>query len=427
MGKRVRAMPKGEGDATHDSGNWKFQRSSKTIPTRPYRHCDTPRLKRLPALTIADRFSRWPMAIPIRETTTQAVMDAFAHNWISAFGVPESVTSDRGPQFTSALWQQLLDTWGIRSHLTTPYHPESNGLVERLHRRLKEALIALGNDEPHEWFWRLPMVMLAVRTTLKPDIGSSPADLVYGEGLTVPGELLGGVAPNDDQLAQLQRGALQELRMEVARLQPKAASAHRTPRVHVPDALETATHVFVRRGGVQATLTTPYSGPYRVVSRQENAFRIAIPGVGNEPISVARLKPAFLPVDDDGLPATPPDPPSPPPQGRRPGIRTRMPEPTTRVTRQGSAPQPESAQAQTPPQAAEQEQGTNVKIEVDEAQEEQPPQPVPGPSNQEAPSAPIRRPRYFSNPGPSNFSYRGTRPKPNTSLISSMITEHLNS
>ncbi len=155
-------------------------------------------------LTIVDRFTRWPTAIPLRNITTESVIDAFAHNWFASFGIPAHITTDQGSQFTSAVWSQLLRIWGVSHHLTTAYHPESNGLVERFHRRLKESLIALCRDEQEKWFWRLPCALLAIRTTLKPDLGASPADLVYGEGLTVPGELLGS-HPAEDQVVQQQQ------------------------------------------------------------------------------------------------------------------------------------------------------------------------------------------------------------------------------
>ena len=72
-----------------------------------------------------------------------------------------------------------MKVWGIKRLMTAPYHPEANGLVERFHRRLKESLIALGADSPHQWYWRLPCALLAIRTMLKPDVGASPADLVF--------------------------------------------------------------------------------------------------------------------------------------------------------------------------------------------------------------------------------------------------------
>ena len=265
-------------------------------------------------LTAVDRFTRWPAAIPLSDISAQSVIDAFVSGWIQNYGVPSTVTSDRGSQFSSAIFQQLTRIWGIETILTTPYHPEANGMVERFHRRLKESLIALGADEPDKWYWRLPMALLAIRTTVKPDIGASPSDLVYGEGLSVPGEVLPKVPSTDEQLERQRQSALSNLRLEVARLQPTETSAHRRPLVHLPDDLHNCTHVFVRRGGVQPSLASPYSGPYRVVTRNNFNFRIAIPGRANETVSISRVKPAYAAIDDAEAAA----PPSPPPPGRRP-------------------------------------------------------------------------------------------------------------
>ena len=265
-------------------------------------------------LTMVDRFTRWPVAVPLVDITAQSVVDGFVFGWIQTFGVPSTITSDRGSQFSSAVFQQLTRTWGIKTIMTAPYHPEANGMVERFHRRLKEALIALGAEEPQQWFWRLPCAMLAIRTTIKPDVNASPADLVFGEGLAVPGELLPKLPPSDDQLDRQRASALADLRLEVARLQPTETSAHRRPVVHLPADLQRCTHIFVRRGGVQSSLASPYVGPFRVVSRDNANFRVAIPGRQNETVAISRVKPAYSTADDaeDAIP------PSPPPPGRRP-------------------------------------------------------------------------------------------------------------
>ena len=298
-------------------------------PSNGYRHL----------LTAVDRFTRWPAAIPIPDISAQAVVDAFASGWIANFGVPSTITSDRGSQFSSAIFQQLTRIWGIQAVMTAPYHPEANGMVERFHRRLKEALIALGSDEPERWFWRLPMALLAIRTTVKPDIGASPSDLVYGEGLAVPGEVLPKVPSTDQQLVRQRETALSNLRLEVARLQPTETSAHRRPLVHLPDDLNNCTHIFVRRGGVQSTLASPYTGPYRVVSRNHLNFRVAVPGRPNETVAISRVKPAYLAIDDAEEAA----PPSPPPPGRRP----RPPRPP-RDDEDAADPHPPSAPPQQP-------------------------------------------------------------------------------
>ena len=409
-------------------------------------------------LTAVDRFSRWPVAIPMRDVTAESVADSFTHGWVATFGVPSSITTDRGSQFLSALWQQLMAAWGVKTHLTTAYHPASNGLVERFHRRLKEALLAMGTDSPDEWFWRLPCVLLAIRTTLKPDIGASPADLVFGEGLAVPGTLLSSLPPSEDESQQLRRSALHNLRLEVARLQPAATSAHRTPRLHLPADLRSATHVFVRRPPFgQPSLASPYLGPYRVISREEHSFKIALPGGGSEAVALARLKPAFVAEDDDrpDTPPTPQTPPTPPGSGRPHGWRTRPPAPTTRRTRRDPLspppppPPPSSSRShsQGPPPAPldfldSDEEDAPVHPTGSSASTSSslggasssgsgspgvtlhppntPPEPHSITDDPPAPnrSVPFQRYRSFSKPTPKNFSYRR---RPDTNFLASMI------
>ncbi|KII69071.1 Gag-Pol polyprotein [Thelohanellus kitauei] len=95
-------------------------------------------------LTIVDRFTRWPQAIPIADVSTQTCVRAFIRDWISRYGTPYDISSDRGSQFTSSLWQAVSQILGIKFHRTTTYHPHTNGLVERFHRHLKSSLRATG-------------------------------------------------------------------------------------------------------------------------------------------------------------------------------------------------------------------------------------------------------------------------------------------
>ena len=312
-------------------------------------------------LTVVDRFTRWPVAIPIVDISAETVIDALTHGWISVYGVPEVITTDRGSQFSSQIFSQLLQTWGIRHNMTTAYHPESNGMVERLHRRLKESLIALGQGERLQWYWKLPMTLLALRTTVKPDIGSSPSELVFGEGITVPGQLIGPPNLSDEELLRAQRSTQANLRVEVERLQPKPTSHHRRPRVNIPDELASSSHVLVRKG-VQPSLTAPYEGPYKVIARTPTGFRLQFPGRGTDMVALSRLKPAFIAEEEEREEEDPNDvtPPSPPPPGRPPGLRTRQPAPTTRQTRSATQQQ----QQQQPRQQPQQRQPQQRPIET---------------------------------------------------------------
>ena len=100
-------------------------------------------------LTCIDRFTRWPAAIPVADMTATTVTQALLSGWISSFGVQSTITTDRGAQFESALWTELMKYLGTTHLRTTSYHPQANGLIEPFHCQLKAALRA--QSTPESW------------------------------------------------------------------------------------------------------------------------------------------------------------------------------------------------------------------------------------------------------------------------------------
>lgn len=145
-------------------------------------------------LTCVDRYTRWPEAIPLTSITADSVAQALLQGWIARFGVPATIVTDRGRQFESKLWSSLMSLLGIYRARTTSYHPQSNGMVERLHRQLKAALKAQPN--PDSWMDSLPLVLLGIRSALKVDIGCTAAEMVYGTTLRLPGEFFTPTTPD---------------------------------------------------------------------------------------------------------------------------------------------------------------------------------------------------------------------------------------
>ena len=84
-------------------------------------------------LTVVDRFSHWPEAFPVVETSMLTLTLALLHGWIAR----SVITSDRGSQFVSELWRHFATLLGIELHSTTPYHPQANRLVKRFSQRLE--------------------------------------------------------------------------------------------------------------------------------------------------------------------------------------------------------------------------------------------------------------------------------------------------
>jgi transposase InsO family protein len=85
-------------------------------------------------------------------------MEALISGWVARFGGPADITSDMGVQFSSGVWAGLCQRLGISHHSTTAYHPQSNGMMERFHRQLKDALRA--RLQGQDWVSQLPWVLL---------------------------------------------------------------------------------------------------------------------------------------------------------------------------------------------------------------------------------------------------------------------------
>ena len=105
--------------------------------------------------TIVDRATRWLMAYPTSTCSTHCAVSKLM-NWISTFGVPKIILSDRGTHFESTVFRDLMAKLGIDKRTTTSYHPQCNGAIERQHRRIKESLRAKLDNETRSWVDALP-------------------------------------------------------------------------------------------------------------------------------------------------------------------------------------------------------------------------------------------------------------------------------
>lgn len=242
--------------------------------------------------------------------TAEEVAETFTIGWIARFGVPSIVTTDQGRQFESALFMSLLKSASIQRTRTTSYHPCANGMVERLHRQLKAALMCHGGS----WSTALPLVLLGMRAALKEDLQTSCAELVYGEPLRLPGEF---VTPTTTSNIEDVHNFATALRSHMAQLKPVPASRHSERHSFVFKELSNATHVFLRDDSAKTSLRPPYTGPHRVIARTDKTITIALPNRDAQ-VSLDRVKPAFIeqaPHSGFTGPTTPQSPSCQPPQG----------------------------------------------------------------------------------------------------------------
>ena len=114
-------------------------------------------------LSALDCFSRFVVLVPLEDHTAESVARALHERIIGYFGAPEKILTDRGQEFRSKIWESLTDLYGIKRHLTSPYYPQGNAMVERMHRTMANMIRATMIEKAErDWSTLLPGVMLAL-------------------------------------------------------------------------------------------------------------------------------------------------------------------------------------------------------------------------------------------------------------------------
>lgn len=246
-------------------------------------------------VTMIDRTTRWPEAIPTDDTSAESIAKIIYENWITRFGSPKTITTDQGRNFESSLFHKLLQTMGIQKTRTTAYHPQSNGVVERFHRTLKTAL-KTRLSQHIKWIDELPTVLLGLRASPRADTSLSAAQLTYGHNIRLPCDFFTSTS-NNQEINHDFVTQLQETINKAIQSQRTSSHGNNKP-VFIHQDLKSCKQVFVRNDAVKKQFQPTYDGPYKVLERDSKTFKLQIPGRKSTVISIDRLKPAFT-IDED--------------------------------------------------------------------------------------------------------------------------------
>lgn len=136
-------------------------------------------------LVICDYATRYSKAIPLRSIDAEQIAEELIKVF-SRVGIPKEILTDQGSNFTSQLLAELYRFLHIHPIRTTPYHPQTDGLVERFNKTLKALLQKATADVGKDWEKLIPFPLFAYREVPQASTGFSPFELLYGRPVRGP-------------------------------------------------------------------------------------------------------------------------------------------------------------------------------------------------------------------------------------------------
>lgn len=133
--------------------------------------------------------TRFPEAIPLRKVTAATVVKILI-KFFTSYGLPKVVQTDQGTNFLSKVFKENLKSLGISHAVSSAYHPESQGALERWHQTLKGMLKKFCYETKKDWDEGVPFALFAIRDTKQESLGFSPTELVFGRNVRGPQTIL---------------------------------------------------------------------------------------------------------------------------------------------------------------------------------------------------------------------------------------------
>jgi hypothetical protein len=161
-------------------------------------------------LVITDYFTKWAEAYPMKDQEASTVAD-FLVDFICHYGLPLQLHSDQGRQFQSNLFRELCTILGIDQTRTSPYHPQSDGFVERINKTIIDMLSKTISKSQRDWDKKLPLVMLAYRSLIQESTRESPCLTMSGREPLLPVDLLYGKSQDHKVVSEYVQDLLTKL------------------------------------------------------------------------------------------------------------------------------------------------------------------------------------------------------------------------
>ena len=132
-------------------------------------------------MVVVDRLTKFAHFVAVKHPyTASTIAQLFMDNIVKLHGLPNSIVSDRDTIFVSAFWKELFKLYRVNLQLSTAYHPQSDGQIERVNQCLELYLRCAIQDSPKTWHSWLSLAQLWYNSTYHTSLGCSPFKALYG-------------------------------------------------------------------------------------------------------------------------------------------------------------------------------------------------------------------------------------------------------
>lgn len=228
-------------------------------------------------LVVGDYFTRWVEAYAIPNQEAVTVAKKLTDEYFFRFSPPEQLHSDQGRQFESELVAEVCKLLGIHKTRTSPYHPQSDGMIERFNRTMLNMLATAASEHPFDWEEHLRPLCLAYNTSVHATTGYTPFYLMFGRQVRMPLDIVYGTATTEttspSEYAQALRKRLEEaynMVRDKTGQQQERQKEYYNRKVHGNPFSEgdlVFLHSPVISRGHARKLHRQWTGPFRVVRR----------------------------------------------------------------------------------------------------------------------------------------------------------------
>ncbi|ROT67993.1 hypothetical protein C7M84_013901 [Penaeus vannamei] len=217
-------------------------------------------------LSIVDHHTRFIQLVPLRDKSANRELRAFVDHYVTLFGPPDHLHIDNGLEFSSDEWRSLLEALQVEHSFSVAYHPQSNGVVERTNRTVKDALAVLARQAPLQWPTHLFAVRIALNSAIHRAVGDQPLYLLLGR-MALFGKGLTNRQTVDPDLSLARLADARRLAVEVSRKMRETNKAHYDQAARTSGPYEEGALVLGKIQGNRGPLGDHWLGPCSVQKR----------------------------------------------------------------------------------------------------------------------------------------------------------------